>query len=300
MIFLGTTFCSGKYSLFPPAVPSISIIAVQIFDGVYNQLFLSTDSSLTINDINEWDINTQFNATFDKDFSAGNTDFSLKTTDYILVKRREVNETEWTTIFTKAINSAEDFKIFIKDTYARAGIEYEYCVTSVLNGVESSYSVEKVYSNFDGFFITDQDCIYGTILDVDGCDTSRNISSESQKLFNSKYMTAVSNSESNCDSGSITGTFMKFGECYCGEYDGESSLQFRKDFMNRLASNKPFILKIADGRRWLVKAVGTPTDSKGGDSDIRQISFEWVEIGDVNDMKTLYYSGLSDVDSRWW
>ena len=53
MVFLGTTFCSGRDSLLPPATPSSVITAIQIFDGTYNQLFLSSDPSLTVNNFDD-------------------------------------------------------------------------------------------------------------------------------------------------------------------------------------------------------------------------------------------------------
>ena len=50
----------------------------------------------------------------------------------------------------------------------------------------------------------------------------------------------------------------------------------------------------------MIKVTGNINDSQGGHPNIRQISFEWIEIGDVNDMETLYNYGFSDVESRWW
>ena len=299
MVFLGTTFCSGRHSLLPSTTSLANITALQIFDGTYNQLFLSADSSLTVNNYDDkWTIDTEMNATFDNTLEAGNTDFAVSTTDYIVIKRREVGTTSWVTIYAKKINKADDFNISIKDTYARAGVEYEYCASSFLNGVENNYIIQNVYSDFDGYYITDKDCLYGTIYDVDGCDTSRNMTSQTLEILNSKYMTVVSNSALNCDSGSITGTFLKLDDNK--EFNSSATLQYRTDVMNRLSNKKPLILKIHDGRIWMIRVTGNPTDSKDTHPNTRQITFEWVEVGDVNDMRTLYNAGLIDVESRWW
>ena len=141
--------------------------------------------------------------------------------------------------------------------------------------------------------------MYGTIYDLDGCDTSRNITTQTLKLLNSKYIHVVSNSSLDCDSGSISGTFLKMNES-CEKLDLPTSLQYRNDVKDRLANHKPLILKIQDGRIWMIRVTGNIQDSKGGHPDIRQLSFDWTEIGDVNDMETLYFYGFSDVDSRWW
>lgn len=298
MIFLGETFCSGRHSLLPPTINLANITAIQIFDGSYSRIFLSTDTSLTVNNIDDpWDEYTKMNADYSKGLDAGNSGFSLRNTDHLLIRRREFGTYDWTTIFVKEIKNLDDFNINFEDTYARAGVEYEYCVSSFLNGVENSYVIQNVYSDFQGFYVTDKDCLYGTVYDVDGCDTSRNIATKALELLNSKYMTVVSNSVLNCDSGGITGTFLKM------DYDGinsQTSLEYRNNFKNRLANKKPLILKIDDGRIWMIRVTSSPNDTMSGHRDIRQINFEWVEIGDVNDMKTLYMNGFSDVDSRWW
>lgn len=300
MIFLGTTFCSGTNSLSTVPTKVKQIVAIQIFDGTYNQLFLSADPTLTVNNFDdEWNDDTKLNADFNGTFNAGNIGFSLKTTDHIVIRRRELGTSKWAVIFVNEIKKIDDFNVVITDKYARAGVEYEYSLSSFCNGIENSYVIENVYSDFDGYYITDKDCLYGTIYDMDGCDTSRNIANQTLSLLNSKYMSVVSNSNLNCDSGSISGTFIKI-DCETDSIDEKASLQYRNDFKNRLANKKPLILKVYDGRIWMIRVTGNPTDSQKDHYLLRNISFEWVEIGDVDDMRTLYMNGLSDVDNRWW
>ena len=299
MVFLGTTFCSGYNSLSSPPIKPSSILSLQMSDGVYNHLFLSLNENLTYDEIGTWDYDTKINAPFDENLEGGSSAFTLNTTDTIAIRRRELGKSKWTVIYVKEINTAEDFNIHFVDKYARAGVEYEYSVSSFINGIENSYLIKNVYSDFDGYYVTDKDCLYGTIYDLDGGDTSCEISSQTLELLNSKYMNVVSNSELNCDSGSIIGTFIKMDE-NCEHIDLNSSLQYRNEFKNRLANHKPLILKIHDGRIWIINVTGGINDTKKGHPDIRQISFEWVEIGDINDMKTLYRLGFSDIGSRWW
>lgn len=300
VIFLGTTFCSGQHALSPIPIKVTPITSIQIFDGMYNHLFLSSDTNLTVNNFDdEWTHNTKLNADFNGTFEAGNVGFSTRTTDTLVIKRREVGTADWIIIYTKDIKKTSDFHVAIHDTYAKAGVEYEYSLSSFCNGIENSYIIKNVYSDFDGYYITDKDCIYGTIYDIDGCDTNRNTITQTLKLLNSKYMSVVSNSNLNCDSGSITGTFVKINY---DDYtlDLKTGMQYRNDFKNRLANKKPLILKIHDGRIWMIKVTGGISDSHVGHNDIRQITFEWMEVGDINDMKKLYMNGLSDVGREWW
>ncbi len=299
MVFLGTTFCSGLNSLSSPPIKSSSIFSVQISDGVYNHLFLSLNENLTYDNIGTWDYDTKINAPFDTDLEGGSSAFTLSTTDTVVIRRREFGTSKWTVIYVKEIHTIDDFKIHYIDKNARAGVEYTYSMSSFINGIENSYIIQNVYSDFDGYYITDKDSLYGTIYDLDGCDTSREMTAQTLELLNSKYMDVISNSELNCDSGSITGTFFKLDDD-CHKINLNSSLQYRNEFKNKLANHKPLILKIHDGRIWIIKVKGEINDGKKGHPDLRQISFSWVEIGDINDMKTLYHLGLSDVGSRWW
>lgn len=300
MIFLGNTFFSGENSLYHPAVNWAGITAVQLFDGTYNHLILSSNSSMTVNDItDEWDYDTKINANFDGKFDAGNTGFSLRNTDHVVIKRRELGSTQWVVIYVKEINKISDFDISFTDKYARSGVEYQYSVSSYTNGIENSFIIDNVYSEFDGYYITDKDCLYGTIYDVDGCDTSRNMANQVLQLLNSKYVSVVSNSEVSYESGSITGSFIQIDET-SEEIKLQEGLHYRTQLKDRLVNKKPLILKISDGRIWMIQITGAPTDSQNGHRDLRTITFEWVEIGDINDMKALYESGLSDVDARWW
>lgn len=299
MIFLGTTFFSDGNSLFPPIIPIKQLITIQIFDGTYNHLYLSVDTNMSPQNFDDsWTYDTKLNAPFDDDFDAGNSGFSLRNTDHVVIRRRELGKIEWTTIYVKEIKTVEDFSIHIVDKYARSGIEYEYSVSSFVNGIENSYIINNVYSDFEGYYVTDKDCLYGTIYNTDGCDTTRNTSRQILSLLNSKYMNVSSNANINCDSGSVTGAFFKIDE-NC-EFNREISLQYRNDFKDRLGNKKPLILKIDDGRIWMIKVSGNITDSMDGHKDLRNITFEWVEVGDINDMRTLYMNGFSDVDSRWW
>lgn len=300
MIFLGNTFFGGEKNPCRPAANWSEITEVQLFDGTYNHFILSSDAAMTVKDISdEWDYNTKINADFDGKFDAGNTGFSLRNTDHVVIKRREVGSTRWVVIYVKEIHTISDFDISFTDKYARSGAEYQYSVSSYTNGIENSFIIDNVYSEFDGYYITDKDCLYGTVYDVDGCDTSRNMANQVLQLLNSKYVSVVSNSDINYESGSITGSFIQIDE-KTEEIKAEDGLLYRTNFKNRLADRKPLILKISDGRIWMIQVTGSPADSRNGHRDLRTITFEWVEVGDVNDMKALYENGLSDVDAKWW
>ena len=119
------------------------------------------------------------------------------------------------------------------------------------------------------------------------------------ELLNSKYINVVSNSNANYESGQITGTFLKM-DMSGYKVDQNATIAYRNQFKDRLSNKKPLILKIEDGRIWMIHVVQPINDTCLGHKDLREINFSWVEIGDINDMRTLYMNGFSDVGSRWW
>ena len=301
MLFLGYKFCSGANSLTPTPSKDGLVTAIQIFDGKYNSIFISSNTDLTMANVDdEWDYDTRLATNFEQGLNAGNSGFSVKNTDHLLIKRRELGETKWTVLAVKKITKPEDFKVYYTDKYARAGVEYEYAISSTVNGIENAYVVQNVYSDFGGMYITDKDCLYGTIFDVDCNATSMNLANQTLERLNSKYMAVVSKSATCGESGSATGTYIRFDDDDVNRFNRNASIKFRAEVKNRLANKKPLILKVHDGRIWMVKVTGQPQESHDGHYDIKQLSFEWMEVGDVNDMETLYYNGFSDVTSEWW
>ncbi len=300
MIFLGTAFLSGKHTLYPPADKTGAIESVSLADGTHDHLFISKNPDKTVlNWTEDWDYDSVMNADFNKNLDAGNSGFSLKNTDTIVVRRRELLKENWITIYTKEIHTLEDFDIHFIDRFARGGdTKYVYRISSTLNGMENSYVEQELLSYFEGMYLADRDGIYGTPYDLDGCNTTQHIKSEILETYD-RYPTVVSNGDVNYEYGSVTGTFLKISDD-TSTLDRPGSMQHRQTFKDRLASHKPFILKMPDGRIWMARCVGTPSDSSNGSADLRQLTFDWVEIGNADDMEALYYNGLSDVPVRWW
>lgn len=303
MVFLGYNFFSNVNSLSSTPSKNGIINAIRIFDGKYNSIFASRNVDLTLGNVgDEWDAYTMLETNFSNgSLEAGNSAFSVNNTDCLIIKRRPVGELKWTIIYVKEdISSTDDFKIVFTDKYARSGIEYEYAIASISGNVENAFVINNVYSEFDGFYITDKDCLYGTIFNIDCSSTTQNLMNSTLSLLNSKYMTVASYADTCSETGSTSGTFLVFDDNDVNNYNRQKSFKYREEVKNRLANKKPLILKVCDGRIWMIRVTGQPTDSSDGHLDVRNLSFEWAEIGDYNDMETLYRNGFSDVKSRWW
>jgi hypothetical protein len=299
-MFLGTTFFSGKHTLLSPTTNITNFEKTTLLNGIYAHLFLSEKPNLSIENVNDdWGYDTKLNAKFDSNLEAGNIDFSTKNTDTLVIKTREVGSLEWKTIYTVPITKDSDFNFTINYPYSRNMSSNEYMLINTMNGIEHSYVIAECSTNFDGFYIVDKDNIYGTMYNIEPTDTTQNINNSILELLNNTYPTVVTNSDVNYTTGITSGCFLKLN-LDTQEVDVGSGVTYRKDIMDWLCNKKAKILKLEDGRIYLIKIHGKPTDINAGHQDLRKITFEWVEIGDVNSSKDLYINNLSDVDVKWW
>ena len=59
-MFLGTTFLGGKYIFLPPATNVDDFASISISDGVYDNLFLSSDTTQTADNLDDdWKYETK-------------------------------------------------------------------------------------------------------------------------------------------------------------------------------------------------------------------------------------------------
>lgn len=86
---------------------------------------------------------------------------------------------------------------------------------------------------------------------------------------------------------------------YDAQYDYQR-IKYQRDFMDYICDSIPKILKLPDGRLWLIQVTPNPTDTANQAYNDREISWSWVEIGDVDSEEDLYYLGFSNVEQEWW
>lgn len=299
MLFLGTTFLGARYVIDPSPTMTKNVKDIHIENGIFDQLFVSKNPDLNAREkYDDWNYDTVLNADYDDKLDAGNSGFSLRNTEYVIIKCREVGSLNWKVIYTKKINVEEDFKINVNDYFEPSNTNLEYMVVSVCNGIETTYVTKEIKSEFNGLFICDKDNIYGTLYNLDTMDTTRNTQSSTLNLLNNEYASVVSNGKSNYDSGTASGTFIKFNQDD-HTINIPDGLKYHTELKNWLANKRPKILKFYDGRIWLISVTGGITDSGDSINSLRKISFDWVEIG-TPDSETLYNCDLSDIGREWW
>lgn len=302
MIFFGTTFLGGDYTSLPTPTSLENMDYVELENGKYDTLFITKDvsSPQSIDDGLVWNWDTVMYADFSNETTnAGNMNWTVENVSDIVIKRRIQGEFDWITIDIRHIETEDDFNFVGIDNYNQSDTEYEYAIVPYLNDNPGAYIVKTVYSEFDDIFIIGHDKTYKTVASNENVNTVRNIPGNHNNLLHSKYPVFFHSGLMNYDSGSVEGRFFDV-ENGCQIITTDMGYLYKKGLMDFLTDGFPKLLKVSDGRMWLIQVIPSPSDNADTSHDIRTINFDWVEIGNYLSNKDLYYANLSDLEEKWW
>lgn len=294
MIFMGYTFAGGSYSLDSTPANSAEYNKITVGQGQIDEL-LGSKSIKTADELTNanWDFDTILRALFNGNALAGNIDYAVSEIDSLRLKRRKKGDLDWILIAEKAVTDAEDLSLSYDDKTAGIG-EYEYAVIPVMGGVEGSFFANSIESKFNGMFIADASGIYGTDLEV-SCTSQTNQPTSVVVTLARKYPYIIHNPTIGYESGSASGYFV---ENKADGYDIKGGLEYRNQLDKFLINGLPKILKIDDGRMWLVDISSSSVAKENkGHYEFIGTSFEWTESGDCNSQEDLYSAGLIGGDS---
>lgn len=294
MFFLGITFSNDKYSLDPTPSSSSNINNIQLREGIYDQIYGSQNPNLDNfeNKIGDWDYDTFIAADFEENIFGGNVNFSIENTDFLRIKRRIKGTYKWVTLHIIPIEKEEDFHFIYYDNIASAKTEYEYAIVPVKDKNEGMMTIGSVYSDFDGIYIVGLDRAYFGFLNLTIPAPTRHKSSSVVTTLDSKYPTIINNSIQNYYSDTLSATFVRTEENSLWGWDFNDGWKYRDEFKDWLYDGKAKIIKYYTGRSWLVGISGDISDKVNQHEDNVITSFNWFEIGDVNDETDLINHGL--------
>ncbi len=295
-MFFGFDFLNGDNSLgFTNLNDKLEGLSVS--NSKFDKIYLTTDTQNTSSSDFTSNVDTVILTTFDdKTLEAGNIGSFGKRLRSMQLKRRENGRNEWTTLAGYTITDADHLNFSFADYFARGrNTEYEYCVTYVLDdGTELPYIMASTTSRFDGAVISDSAISYHVLLDPKITNTTRNRESKVVTTLNGKYPYIFWGSESNYDSSNFSGTIIKNDGCDSWDFDG--SYRYREDMINWLTNGDAKILKMSDGREWMMAVDGNVDVDNSEHLDKVSISFNFTQIGDFDSSDDLSNNGLTAFD----
>lgn len=274
-----------------------SLGKINLKNGIFDELFLTMDTSKFNSSNYEWNDNVLIWATFkEQSLVGGNVGSFGKLIESIQLNRREKGKKNWVTVAGYVVSDSEHLNFSFEDRYSRGrNTEYEYSVTYFLSdGSEIPYITADVVSKFYGAYIIDSEKSYHVFLDPEITTVTRNKSANVVTTLNSKYPYVFFGSDANYDTGSFSGTILK--PIGCDDFDFDGSYSYRQEMIDWLTNEKPKILKIEDGREWLISVNGNVEADNSEHPDKVKLSFDFVEIGDYDNSDDLIAGGLSNLN----
>lgn len=293
--FVKYNFLEDKNAIDPYPVVINKVNNVQIQNAIFDELVMSEniDATFSTNIPSDWDIYTLLLATFDNTLNAGSVDYSVSELDKIRIKRRPVGDYNWITIYEHIVETPADLGFSYVDYFAANDTEYEYAWVPVLGNREGNYITKTILSKFNGVFIADANNIFKMWAGVSYGPTQQ---IQLVGVFNpigQKYPIYVSNAETNYQSGSVMG---KIIADYSGmdKFNRKQVVQYKNAFIKFLTNKKAKVLKDSNGNIWLCFITNEPSvsyDAQYGNG-MMEISYQWGEIGDIEDAEIMQNVGL--------
>lgn len=290
-MFLGS-FCGDDTSLTPTCINIREVTSIKLTNGIYDDLFGSTNINLKQDKPLEWDFSTQFYAKFQDNLYAGNVDYASDVVSTMRIKRRKQGEHKWLVLHDVDIHVDEDFAFEYIDRYAQGDTEYDYSIVPVMGGIEGNINKNTILSDFNNYFILDKDITYPIIANA---SLAIQLNKESGVIttLGKKYPFVISNGMSQYVTGSFTFSLLQMD---CNRLDNVSSdYYYAKQFDDWITNGKPKILKDWTGQIYMINV----TSSVPIDYSTRQLpSYEvqFTEIGSVFDQDDLYDNNFTDTN----
>ena len=271
---------------------------MEITGGIFENItLLKGVQDITDGDyIVQWDSDTLFNCDFVTIYGGNPAGYNVDNISFIEIKRQKVGDSEWITLVKIPVSEPSDLEFEHHDYFNQHGILYNYAIVELdLAGNESTYQMAQIQSCFDKVFIVDEHNSYDLTNMTNYNSYQRNQQTGVYETFGRKYPITVMNSV--LDYYSMTTNAYLIKDNTTNDFDYIQQRNYIDGFTKFLNNKKAKILKDYNGNIWLIAINGAPTISPISElgNSIAQVSFNWVEIGDVNQEQYLKSARLIPV-----
>lgn len=284
MFLVGYDMVGGYYP-FDANISSHDYTMLEIKDVVIDEASADLGNKEFTVEKGEWQSNTAFLATFNGTLEAGNLSMGDTDVDTLRFKKRKKGEMEWLLIDEIAYEKTQQIYV-VRDRLARANIEYEYCIVPVVGTVEGTPITNSIVAMHEGLWVVDANTSVNIFCEVDYGSINHNTNIATFELLDNKYPLVIAG-ELDYLSGTTSGRLLTRESWNQHKMDYEAEMNLRESVFEFMKNGKPKIMKNNTGRYYLIAVNGVTENPYKLDDASVTISYNWVEIGNAEDLQTL-------------
>ena len=233
----------------------------------------------------QWQSNTVFLATFNNTLEAGNLSMGDTEIDRLRFKKRKKGDMNWLLI-DEVLYDKNQETYETKDRLARSNVEYEYAIVPVANNVEGNIISSSIIALHEGLWIVDADNSVNIFCEVNYGTVNHNTNIASFDLLDNKYPVVISG-ELDYVSGTISGRLLSDESLINNSLDIQAEVKLREKVLAFMKNGKPKIMKNNEGRYYLIAVTNVIEKPHDLNNASVTLSFDYVEIGDAENLQTL-------------
>ncbi len=267
---------------------------LELGQGIYDQVYvtLDKDSPSGVAKPQNWTNKTIMNAQFKGNLEAGSITAEGFRVTHIMMYRTVFGLNEWDAI--GRFEYDEDLNYYsYTDRYVKNGTVYQYAVVPVSNHILGDrLESDLVESSYEGIFITDRLQNRRLDYDVNLGEVIHNTNMGISNPVNGRYP-IVSFGNSNYRSGALSvlplsrETIGYYGE----KIDAMAEQVTRQAWLDFINNGKAKVLRLSNGVIMLIATHETSTVHRENLTDLADLSFSYIEIGEL-DFQTLVNNDL--------
>ena len=284
MLLIGFDTAGGFYS-FDANTSSYGHTKVELTDILVDDLAIDAGYKRFTTEKSEWQSNTVLLATFDNTLEAGNLSMGEMEVNTLRFKKRKKGELEWLLIEELEYDKAK-LHYEVRDRLARSNIEYEYGIAPVSGDVEGEMIKASIVALYEGLWVVDANNSVNIFCEVDYGTINHNTNTNVFEMLDNRYPIVITG-ELDYVSGSISGRLVSDESLRENKMDYNAEYNLKTYVYEFFKNGKPKIMKNDKGRYYLINISDVKEKPYELDDASVTVSFDWVEIGDAEDLDTL-------------
>jgi len=299
---IGWSFFGDKDSVcFDDPVPMGDTHEMDFQNAIFDEVKIDSKNTLQPNqEKQKWGVQTIFDWKCDS-LDAGNITLAGMPIEFLRIKKKKSTDFQWHTYKDLEFISTQN-EYNWSDYFIESLEDYDYALVPVgANNVEGDYAIQSVSTDYENIFVLGAGDIQYKFKMNMTLDAIEHVTEEEYvTTLGSKYPYVEKNGTINYRKGHLKLLVITDSTIYGDNgIDRKAEKQLRDDLYNFLTDGLPKVFKESEGTYMLVHIKGD-TVKFSPDNEVNRslqnVEFDFTEIGDAEDMNTLYNDGLIEVN----